>query len=71
MIKFKGLLYFILLSTVTFLAACGGGGGSGRGGTGTLSMSVTDAKPMLPDCQRSFKIEPFWVVGFEPHSFLF
>ncbi|MGD8273487.1 MAG: DUF4382 domain-containing protein [Desulfobacterales bacterium] len=49
MIKFKGLLYFILLSTVTFLAACGGGGGSGRGGTGTLSMSVTDAKPMLPD----------------------
>jgi hypothetical protein len=49
MIKFKGLLYFILLSTVTLLAACGGGGGSGSGGTGTLSMSVTDAKPMLPD----------------------
>lgn len=49
MIKFKGLLYFILLSTVTLLAACGGGGGSGSGGTGTLSMSVTDAKPMLPE----------------------
>ena len=51
MIKLKGLIYFILLSTVMLLAACGGsgGGGSSSGDTGTLSMSVTDAKPMLPE----------------------
>ena len=45
--KLKGLIWFIVLSSVMFLVACGGGGGTG-GGTGTLSMSVTDAKPMLP-----------------------
>jgi len=46
--KLKGLIWFIVLSSVMFLVACGGGGGSGSGGTGTLSMAVTDAKPMLP-----------------------
>jgi hypothetical protein len=45
--KSKGLIWFIVLSSVMFLVACGGGGSSG-GGTGTLSMSITDAKPMLP-----------------------
>ena len=45
--KLKGLIWFIVLFSVMFLVACSGGGGTG-GGTGTLSMSVTDAKPMLP-----------------------
>jgi hypothetical protein len=51
--KLKGLIWFIVLSSVMFLVACsgdgGGGGDSGSGGTGTLSMAVTDAKPMLPE----------------------
>lgn len=44
--NFNGLivLFFIIL-----LTACGGSGGSGTGGTGILSMSITDAKPMLPE----------------------
>jgi hypothetical protein len=46
------VLLLCLVSVTLFLIGCGGssGGGSGgtTGGTGTLSMSITDAKPMLP-----------------------
>lgn len=49
MIKLKGLMWLIVLSSVMLLAACGGGGGSSSGGTGEVSMAITDAKPMLPE----------------------
>lgn len=52
-IKLTSMVLLLCLVSVTlFLIGCGGssGGGSGgtTGGTGTLSMSITDAKPMLP-----------------------
>jgi hypothetical protein len=49
MIKLKVLIWLTVLFSVMFLTACGGGGGSSSGGTGTLSMAITDAKPMLPE----------------------
>ncbi len=48
--KLKYLTWFILVSCLMLLVACSGdGSGDTTGGTGTLSMSVTDAKPMLPE----------------------
>lgn len=43
--KFWGLIVSIL--TMLILPACGDGGGSG--GSGTVTMSITDAKPLLPE----------------------
>jgi hypothetical protein len=45
--------FFVALFSVFFMlvAGCGGGGGSGTpssGGSGTLSMGITDAKPVIP-----------------------
>lgn len=54
-----GLVMFALLIT-----ACGNSGDSGDGnGTGTLSMSVTDAKPLLPDNVTNLFVEfsEIWV----------
>jgi hypothetical protein len=47
----KALKYFVifcLISFPLFFSACNDGGGSSSD-TGTVSMSVTDAKPLLPD----------------------
>jgi len=47
--NFKYKTWLIGVSCLMLLAACSGGGGGGSsGGTGTLSMSITDAKPKLP-----------------------
>jgi hypothetical protein len=52
--KFSGrsLATLAMVSILSILIGCGGGGGSGSSGgssTGTVSMSITDAKPVLPD----------------------
>ena len=46
----RRVLYLVMFTAVlTFLVGCGGGsGGSSVGGSGTVSMSVTDAKPVIP-----------------------
>ena len=46
----RRVLYLVMFTTVlTLLVGCGGGsGGSSDGGSGTLSVSVTDAKPVIP-----------------------
>jgi hypothetical protein len=47
--KMRNIKCIIVLSSIILFAACSGGGGVGTsGGTGTLSISITDAKPMLP-----------------------
>jgi len=48
--KSKKLLLVLMLSALSLLAGCGGSGGGDEGGssTGTVSMSITDAKPLLP-----------------------
>lgn len=46
----KLMTLWCLVSFVCFTAGCGGGGGGGGSdNTGSLAMSVTDAKPLLPD----------------------
>ena len=46
----KSLLWLILIFCLIFIAACGSGGSGGANvGSGTIQMSITDAKPMLPD----------------------
>ncbi len=49
--KSKKLWLVVMLSLLSLFAGCGsGGGGSSSGGsTGTISMSMTDAKPVLPE----------------------
>jgi hypothetical protein len=51
--KFSGrsLATLAMVSILSIFIGCGGGGGSGSSGgssTGTVSMSITDAKPVLP-----------------------
>ena len=48
----KALKFLTILGLVSFLlffAACGGDGGGSSTDTGTVAMSVTDAKPLLPE----------------------
>ena len=46
----KSLFWLILISCLIFIAACGSGGSGGANvGSGTIQMSITDAKPMLPN----------------------
>ena len=49
----KTLKFFTLGCLFSFsllVVACGGGGGGGSSSaTGTVTMSVTDAKPLLPE----------------------
>jgi Domain of unknown function (DUF4382) len=46
----KKFFLFAVLGCAVFLSACGGGGGGGAPSTsGSLSLSITDAKPVLPD----------------------
>jgi Domain of unknown function (DUF4382) len=46
----KKIFLFAVLGCVVFLSACGGGGGGGATSpTGSLSLSITDARPVLPN----------------------
>ena len=48
--KPAGLAWYIMVFTILILSACSsGGGGDANVGSGTIQMSITDAKPMLPD----------------------
>jgi len=52
-LKLFTLCYFVSFSL--FVVACGGGGGGGDSSdSGTVSMSVTDAKPLLPENVTNF-----------------
>jgi len=42
------IIWPLIASSVLMIAACGGGGG-GSIGSGEVSMSITDAKPLLPE----------------------
>ena len=57
----KALKYFILYCLVSFsffVVACGGGGGGGGSSdSGTVTMSVTDAKPLLPENVTNLFVE--------------
>jgi hypothetical protein len=45
----KGITSLIVVLSMMALAACGGsGGGEGTAGSGTMTVSITDAKPKLP-----------------------
>jgi hypothetical protein len=48
--KPNGLVWYIVVFVILILSACSsGGGGDANVGSGTIQMSITDAKPMLPD----------------------
>jgi len=57
----KALKFFTLYCLVSislFVAACGGGGGGGGSSdSGTVAMSVTDAKPLLPENVTNLFVE--------------
>jgi len=56
----KALKFFTLCCFVSFslfFAACGGGGGGGSSDSGTVAMSVTDAKPLLPENVTNLFVE--------------
>jgi hypothetical protein len=44
----KLFIYLLIASSFLMITACGGGGGDSTG-SGEVSMSITDAKPLLPD----------------------
>jgi len=52
----KLAIRFCLILFTLLIAACGGGS-DGNDGTGSISMSVTDAKPLLPDNVTNVFIE--------------
>jgi hypothetical protein len=45
----KLFIWPLIFSTFLMITACGGGGGGGSIGSGEVSMSITDAKPLLPE----------------------
>jgi len=56
----KALKFFTLCCFVSFslfVAACGDGGGGGSSDSGTVAMSVTDAKPLLPENVTNLFVE--------------
>lgn len=54
----KQFIVFNLLIFLSFFSGCGGGGGGGTtSDSGTVTFSVTDAKPLLPDNVESFYVE--------------
>ena len=54
----KQFVVFNLLILVSLLSGCGGGGGGGTtSDSGTVTLSVTDAKPLLPDDVENFFVE--------------
>ena len=54
----KQFVVFNLLIFVILFSGCGGGGGGGTtSDSGTVTLSVTDAKPLLPDNVENFFVE--------------
>ena len=54
----KQFVVFNLLIFVILFSGCGGGGGGGTtSDSGTVTLSVTDAKPFLPDNVENFFVE--------------
>ena len=54
----KQFVVFNVMIFVCFLSGCGGGGGGGTtSDSGTVTLSVTDAKPLLPDDVENFFVE--------------
>jgi hypothetical protein len=45
----KLFIHLLIASSFLMITACGGGGGGGSIGSGEVSMSITDAKPLLPE----------------------
>jgi hypothetical protein len=43
------IIWPLIVSSLLMITACGGGGGGGSIGSGEVSMSITDAKPLLPE----------------------
>ena len=54
----KQFVVFNLLIFTCFFSGCGGGGGGGTtSDSGTVTLSVTDAKPLLPDNAENFFVQ--------------
>ncbi len=54
----KHLVIFNLMIFTSLFFGCGGGSGGGTAGdSGTVTMSVTDAKPLLPDNVENFSVQ--------------
>ena len=65
----KSLYSCVIWSTIVFmlLIGCGSGGASNSdssGNTGTLSIAITDAKPLIPDNPTEF-----WVYFDSVHAY--
>lgn len=45
----KFIIWPIIFSSFLMITACGGGGGGDSTGSGEVTMSITDAKPVLPE----------------------
>jgi len=45
----KLFIYLLIAASFFMITACGGGGGGDSTGSGEVAMSITDAKPLLPD----------------------
>jgi len=45
----KLFIYLLIASAFLMIIACGGGGGGDSTGSGEVTMSITDAKPVLPE----------------------
>jgi len=45
----KFIIWSLIAFSLLIFTACGGGGGGGSIGSGEVSMSITDAKPLLPE----------------------
>jgi hypothetical protein len=48
MMRKRSILIGLALAMAGLLSGCGGDGGSSSGSSGTVSMNITDAKPVLP-----------------------
>ena len=46
---YKLFVYLLIAVSFLILFACGGGGGGGSNPSGEVTMSITDAKPLLPE----------------------
>jgi len=51
-------IYLFIASAFLMITACGGGGGESTG-TGEVTMSITDAKPLLPEGAEN--VEHLWI----------
>ena len=55
----KLFIYLLITSSFLMITACGGGGDGDSTGTGEVTMSITDAKPLLPE--GATKATNLWV----------